>query len=650
MWVMDRMAGSAMLSNAPLVLRIQGVLDVEAFERAVATVVDRHESLRTTYMLAGAEAVQVVQPPPFFDFAVVDLTGQGVDACLAATRAEVALGFDLRYGPMMRVRLYRLGETDHVVLIARHHITFDAESDGILLSELGTGYRAYQNGRAPELSDLTVQYPDVALWQRQRLTGARLDRLVGYWRDRLADPPAPAQLPFAVTQRPRESTAGSFLSMPVPPDVAANLFELAHAERATPFMVLLAVLRAVLWRHTGQRDVLVGTPMTGRTRPEVQSLIGCFLNMLVLRGDLSGDPTVRELARRERDLVLGAYEHQELPYSLLVRELGADAGVAMFQVTFSYEMANGSWAPVIEGLDTTALDPDTAVTGHDFNVKVIADGDRLTVHLAYDERLLPPAMATTIAAHFVSCLDEATADPDRRLSQLSPVAPLPLPEPDEGRRLCRMAEGWQSPYGLVPLPEDPAVLDDHGVPVAMGAVGRLHVPSTVDFQLPVHDGRAPQSDPGLRATGLIVRRYAAGLLAVSGFVPAGTSPATSGGGPAAAALAWSTESVGTAPATPLEELVADMWLELLGVRPPDVEVSLFELGGHSLTVTKLAVRMEEEFGLRVGVADLLDNPTVAAQARLVEDLVISRLGALEAGDADRLLKEVSAEPDPAGQR
>jgi hypothetical protein len=540
MWMLDRIVGSSVLASAPLAIRLRGPLDASALRAAVATVVARHEVLRTTLDVAGAEGVQVVHPAGFADFA--EQPAASLDDCLAAARAEIADGFDLRTGPLLRTRLYRLAADDHVLLFVRHHITFDARSDEVLVSELATAYV----GAGP-LPDLPVQYADVALWERRTLTGERLESLLAFWRDRLADAPPS---PFRRTSRP--GAAAGELTVPVPADVAARVLALAQAEQVTPYTLMLALLRVVLWRQTGQRDVVVGTPMSGRTRPETQRLIGFFLNMLLLRGDLGGDPAVRDLIARERDLVLSAYDHQELPFGRLARDLGRPDAGPLFALTFSHDTVPPAEAltGLLPGLRAEPVVVPGAATQHDLNVKVISQGPAMSVHVAYAEESFDEATIRGLAEQYVACLDEATTDPDRPISTLVPSAGTPLATP---------------------------------IPAAGATV-----------------------------------------------------------------LAWSTGlgDAGGEPANELESLVADMWTGLLDLPVPGVHANLFELGGHSLTVATLAYRIEESFGLPVTIADLMEHPTVAGQALLIEDQLTRRLAALTDEERERLFDSAAPETHP----
>ncbi|WP_173141793.1 condensation domain-containing protein [Kibdelosporangium persicum] len=433
MWLVDQLLGPSVVGAAPLFLRAKGAVDTEALRRAVTALIGRHEALRTTFAMVDGEPMQEVHPPPFMDFAVVDLLGHSEEECAEQARQELAKGFDVRTGPMLRTRVYRRAADDTFVLVARHHILVDASSDAVFLAELAELYRSEVTGTPAVLPELAVQYPDFAVWQRKYLTGERLESLLSYWDARLAEPPRPLTLPGS-RPRPRlRTTRGEFLATPLTTDQSAGVLGLAQIERVTPFMLLLAVLRVVLWRGTGERDVLVGTPMTGRTRPETQALIGFLINMVVLRHPVDDTLTVRRFLAGERESVVEAYDHQDLPYALLARRLARP--MSFLNVVFSYEPTESS-VPPFPGLVVSEVDLGLAVSQNDLEVKVVRDGAAMTVHWAYDDEIIDRDTVASLARAFQACLAAAVAQPDLPLSELpapTGIGPAAGSGPDQRR-------------------------------------------------------------------------------------------------------------------------------------------------------------------------------------------------------------------------
>ncbi|HLL82843.1 MAG TPA: condensation domain-containing protein, partial [Longimicrobium sp.] len=325
LWFIDRMEPGSAAYNLPVALRLGGGLDEAALERALGEIVRRHEALRTVFTVVDGSPVQVIAPFDGFVVPVEDLSGLGEADREAAVRRrareEARRAFDLSAGPLFRAVLLRLAPEEHVLLISMHHIVSDGWSMGVLSGELSALYAAYREGRPSRLPELAVQYADYAVWQREQLEGEVLERQLAYWRERLADAPALLELP---TDHPRPLVPaydGAYESLELPGDLLARLKALGHRETATLYMVLLAASQVLLSRYSGSDDVVVGSPVAGRTRGEVEGLIGFFVNTLVLRTDLSGDPRFRETLGRVREATLGAYEHQELPFERLVAEL-----------------------------------------------------------------------------------------------------------------------------------------------------------------------------------------------------------------------------------------------------------------------------------------------------------------------------------------
>jgi hypothetical protein len=287
--------------------------------------------------------VQVIAPFGGFALPVEDLSGLGEADREAAVRRrageEARRAFDLSAGPLFRALLLRVGAEDHVLLLSMHHIVSDGWSMGVLFRELSALYAAYREGRESPLPELALQYADYAVWQREQLAGEVLDRQLSYWREQLAGVPELLELP---TDHPRPAVQ-TYRGASVPVELSLErLQSLGRSEEATLYMVLLGAFQVLLSKYSGNEDIVVGSPIAGRTRKEVEELIGFFVNTLVLRTDLSGDPSFRETLRRVREVTLGAYAHQELPFEKLVAELQPERSLShtpLFQVAFALQRA-----------------------------------------------------------------------------------------------------------------------------------------------------------------------------------------------------------------------------------------------------------------------------------------------------------------------
>ncbi|HEV2733209.1 MAG TPA: condensation domain-containing protein, partial [Longimicrobiaceae bacterium] len=340
LWLVDQMEGAGALYNIPVARWLAGALDVEALRGALAEIVRRHEALRTVFREVEGSLQQVIVPFAGFRVPLEDLSGldESEREAEAGRRAAQDAGrpFDLAEGPLIRARLLRLGEEEHVLLLCVHHVASDGWSMGVLFHEMNVLYGAFRAKRGSPLPELAVQYADYAVWQRRHLAGGALEPHLAYWRETLAGAPELLALP-ADYPRPAARThrgAGEFVEFPAV--LLERLRALGRGEGATLFMVLLGAFQALLSRYGGGEDVVVGSPIAGRTSRELEGLIGYFANTLVLRTDLGGDPAFRDVLRRVRAATLGAYEHQDVPFDRLVAELRPERSPGhspLFQVT-----------------------------------------------------------------------------------------------------------------------------------------------------------------------------------------------------------------------------------------------------------------------------------------------------------------------------
>jgi hypothetical protein len=325
LWFLDQLEPGSATYNMPAALRIEGQLDLGILQRAFTEIVRRHQILRTSFAEVGGEPVQVIHPPFAVALPAEDLTAMPTseqDTVIAQiAAAEAGHPFDLAQGPLLRVRVLQASATSHVVLVTMHHIVSDGWSMSIFIQEIRDLYEAYSSGRASPLPELPVQYADFALWQKEWLSGEVLDEQLSYWRARLAGMSGMLELP---TDRPRPSVPsfrGALRNFQLDLHHLERLRAICRREGVTLYMVLLAALQAVLGRWSGQADVAVGSPIAGRNDERIERLIGFFTNTLVLRTDLSGDPSFAELLQRVREVALGGFTHQDVPFEQLVAEL-----------------------------------------------------------------------------------------------------------------------------------------------------------------------------------------------------------------------------------------------------------------------------------------------------------------------------------------
>lgn len=424
LWFLDQLEPQSTVYNMPAALRLTGPLDVAALEESFNEIVRRHEVLRTTFSVKEGQPVQIIDPTLTLVVPVLDLRGlleperKAEVSRLSAEEAQ--LPFDLSRGPLLRSILLRLEAQEHILLLTMHHIVSDGWSMGILFRELSALYGAFSAGKPSPLPALPIQYADFAVWQRQWLQGEALKEQLSYWKKQLDGAPPMLELP---TDRPRpafQTFRGGRESLVLPKSLAEAIKKLGRQEGVTLFMALLGAFKTLLYRYTGQEDIVVGTPIAGRNWAEIEPLIGFFINSLVLRTDLSGNPSFRQLLSRVRRTALDAYAHQDLPFEKLVEELQPKRDLSrtpLFQVFFNMV---GLEAPELSlhGLTVERLALLEPQSKFDFTLYVREKNQEIHLELVYNADLFHPDTASRMLGHFHILLDGIVANPDQRLSDL----------------------------------------------------------------------------------------------------------------------------------------------------------------------------------------------------------------------------------------
>src|SRR6185503_18598942 len=433
LWFLDQLDPGTSAYNLFTGYRLSGPLDISALERSLSEIVRRHEVLRTNFAMIEGRLVQILNPPRPIELPIEDLSDVPDSEREARLRQlaneEAQRPFDLARGNPIRATLVKLAPDEHVSLLTVHHIVFDGWSMGIFLQEMAVLYDAFSRGAASPLNDLAMQYGDFARWQRQTLEGARLEEILDYWKTQLRDVPPLLELP---TDRPRtamQSFTGTQMPFGLTPELSDSLRALSRQEDVTLFMLLLAAFKVVLWRYSGQENIVVATPVAGRDRSEIESLIGFFVNTLVLHTDVSGNPTFRELLKRVREVALGAYAHQDLPFEKLVEEIRPERDTSqnpLFQVMFTLQNVS---APTMEtapvqsaGLTMTRIDADSVTSQFDLTLGLIDRETDLVLWIEYNTHLFNRDRIERMAGHLRSLLAAVVENADLRLSELPLLA------------------------------------------------------------------------------------------------------------------------------------------------------------------------------------------------------------------------------------
>ncbi len=425
LWFLNRLEPNSAFYNSSTALSLTGSLNIPALEQTLNEIVRRHEILRTTFTISDGQPTQLIHPPLTISLHLEDLSAlphsRGLTEARRQAQHEAQQPFNLASGPLLRIRLLGLATDEHVLLFTLHHIISDGWSTSVLVKEVAALYSAFCLSQPSPLEELSIQYADYALWQREWLQGAVLEKQLGYWKRQLGGDLPVLALPTDWPRPAVQNFRGSACAMQLGHRLTEELRELGRREEATLYMVLLAAFQILLARYTGQDDIVVGTPIANRNRREIEGLIGFFVNTLVMRTDLSGNPSFIELLKRVREVSLGAYGHQDLPFEKLVEELQPERSLSrtpLFQVMFS--LHNVPQATLqLPGVTLGTLEIESTVAKFDLTLSMVEDAQVFTATFGYNAALFEDATITRMMAHFQNLLEAVVTSPDQPLSLLS---------------------------------------------------------------------------------------------------------------------------------------------------------------------------------------------------------------------------------------
>lgn len=423
-WYLDRFQHGNPAYNIAVRFHLKGQLRVQELERALNKIVKRHESLRTVFNLEHDQLVQIVLPDLTIRLLRHDLRGvaekEQYDRARAIAIEEARIPFDLMRGPLVRGRLLQLDDDEHILLLTVHHLVADGWSIGVITQELGAIYDAYCRGDESPLPDLSLQYGDYSVWQERWLNSESLVEQLKYWTRQLADLPV-LEVPTDRPRQPVQTFHGNIESILLPRDLTERLTTLSHQEGVTPCMVLMAAFQILLYRYSGQTDIFFGTVAPGRPHVELEPLIGLFINPMVVRTELSGDPTVRELLARVRQTAIQAFTHQDVPFERVVEAVQPkrDPGrPPLFQINFLYQR---DFVQPFEaaGVKLTAIPSVSPGSMYDLNFFLVERAEGLRASCEYNTDLYDAETITRLLGHYQSLLHGIVADPGRRIGELS---------------------------------------------------------------------------------------------------------------------------------------------------------------------------------------------------------------------------------------
>lgn len=552
MWFLDMLEPGSVAYHIPLTLRLHGTLNAAALEAALCAIVQRHEILRTTFATEAGKPVQLVADENRFELGRVRIEGTTASVRESALAAEISAAsrrpFDLTQGPLVRAVLFELEQDNAVLFVDFHHIVCDGWSLGVLVRELSVLYPAFASGAPPALSDLVLQYADFSTWQAGWLAGGALAPQEEYWRRKLGGPLSALDI-AADNPRPAVPTSrGGVIRLPYSRSLELGVSALARSEGATSFMVLLSAFASLLHHHTGLEDLLIGTPVANRPRPELEGLIGLFVNTVVLRTPVADGASFRELVRTVKTGALEAFAHQELPFDRVVDlvQPGRDQSRApLFQAMFVLQNAPLGRIE-LPGLEITPMPVDNGTAKFDLTLMVDETVAGSSFTLEYNADLFASGTAARLAERYVRLLATAVAEPDRPVGELSPLS-----RSERADLLRRRAEA----------------------------------------------AKAPASAPEIAGAGAVAAPKRA-----------------------------------ADPQTSAQIALAEIWLQVLGVRRVDLDDSFFDLGGDSILSLQIVAKARE-LGFKLTPRQVFQHQTLRTQAAAMEAGLSRPVEANEAGTA-----------------
>jgi len=425
LWFIDQLDPGTPAFNIPAAVRLLGSLNVEILRNCFNEIIKRHESLRTSFAADDGLPVQVITPSLKFEIPFIDIRHLPEAERMAQVEKlitnECQRSFDLTRSPLMRATLVALGQHDHVLVMMMHHIIGDVWSVRVVMKELAALYEAFSAGRPSPLPELPIQYCDYSTWQREWLQGEALQSQLAYWKQKLVGMPEALELPTDRPRPPVQSIWGAKHFLKIPGQLTGTLRAIAQEEKASLFMTLLAAWKILLHRYTGQTDIVVGAPVANRNRSEFEGMVGFFVNSLILRTDLSGDPTFRELLRRVRETTFEAFANQDFPFERLVEVVQPTRSMSrnpLFQTDFILQNSPRS-AYHVTGLTFEALPVQNGTAQLDLTLDLWEEPDGIGGWLEYDTDLFDASTAARMVGNYINLLERIAAGPGQTISRYS---------------------------------------------------------------------------------------------------------------------------------------------------------------------------------------------------------------------------------------
>ena len=614
-WALTRLTGGLPTENVPVAVEIRGPLDVGALERSLDTVIRRHDMLRTVFPLRDGRPQQVVLPHEPLSLPVADLSDVDGDAGERRTAAGALLAdraaepFELSRDPLCRPLLVRVDPGTHFLLITMHHLSTDGWGVDVMFREMSAVYQAARDGREPTLPELDIQYGDLAAWQSRGFAESGVGEQIEFWKGRLRGAPPLLGLSTDRPRPPVPSFRGSVAALRWGEPLSGTLRDLSKASGVTLFTSLLAGLKALLYRYTGVTDVIVGTLVSQRGRPEAENLIGNLGNNVLLRSDLSGNPSFRELVRRVNDVVMDAIAHQDAPLEDVQRELEREGGrIPMFQIGFIFRNRAAAQNLSLPGLQVRKRVVDLGTARLDLWFDMVDDGTHIEGDVQYRSDLWSAATMQRLVTQYGALLEAASADPDAPIDALDIGADAMGPRVDSGAVEAA-------------LRQHPAVREAAVLPATPLTGGPTQVWTV--------------RQPGAQATVTELREFVKERVALGPVrfhdreeLPRRADGAVDFASLRGAHLAGAgSRGELVEPEGDTEELIARLWRDVLGLKRVGANDNFFDLGGHSLLATEVLDQIERRLSVRPEASSIVTGSLRQLAAQCVE--LGDRAGAVE---------------------
>lgn len=634
-WLLDQFEPGNPVYNRPTFIRLAGTLNLLALEKSLNEIIGRHEILRTSFDQINGKPVQKINPNITLNLPIVELShvkdeNKQIEAqCLANQEAQHK--FDLTQAPLIKAKLVRLYEQEHILLLTMHHIIFDGWSLNILFQELAVLYQAFSTDTPSPLLELPIQNADFAVWQRQQQQTEKLESQLSYWKTQLGGKLPVLELP---TDRPRPalySFQGAKHSLLLPKNLLESLNALSVKENVTLFMTFLAAFQILLYRYTSEEDIIVGTPIASRNRTETENLIGTFINILALRTQLDSNLTFTKLLVRVREIALGAYAHQDVPLEKLIQELQPERNLSyhpLFQVAFN--LRNFSETTIeVQDLKLDSYDFKRGIAFYDLSLIIEKKVEGLLCFFEYNTDLFDALTIDRMAVHFQTLLEGIVNNPQQPISQLPLVNKRQqvssVPTEQESFLIPRAKNNQVKIRGFrIELGEIESVLNTHPQVNQTVVIVREDISGNKSLVAYVVTSYESLTTKQLSE---FLKSKLPEYMVPDAFVTLDFLPLTPKGKvnrkalPAPDSSNIQLENNFVLPSNPTEEILATIWENVLGVEKVGIHNNFFNLGGYSLLAIQVISRINQAFSVKITLRTMFEKPTIADLSDHIQTLV-----------------------------